>query len=99
MLEVAGFDWAACPGDHTRLWLHRNHCRFLRPLNPLGIVAAGMLMALSYVGGENAQITVGLPRAATGMLQGLLLFFLLATDFLARYRIRPVGRGYDGGGT
>ena len=63
------------------------------------IIVAGVLMALSYVGGENAQIAVGLPRAATGMFQGLLLFFLLATDCLARYRIRWVGRGHDGGAT
>ena len=39
-------------------------------------------MALSYIGGENAQIEVGLPQAVTGVFQGLLLFFLLATDFL-----------------
>jgi simple sugar transport system permease protein len=71
---------------------------FLGRLHPVGIIAAGVLLALSYVGGENAQVAVSLPRAATGMLQGLLLFFLLATDCLARYRIRRVGGGYAGGG-
>ena len=45
-------------------------------------------MALAYSGGENAQVEVGLPQAVTGVFQGLLLFFLLASDFLARYRIR-----------
>ena len=44
-------------------------------------------MALSYLGGENAQIAVGLPTAATGVFQGLLLFFVLAADLLVRYRI------------
>ena len=61
---------------------------FLGRLHPLGIIAAGLLMALSYIGGENAQIEVGLPQAVTGVFQGLLLFFLLASDFFARYRIR-----------
>ena len=61
---------------------------FLGRLHPIGIVAAGLLMALSYIGGENAQVEVGLPQAVTGVFQGLLLFFLLATDFLTRYRIR-----------
>ena len=61
---------------------------FLGRLHPLGIIASGMLMALSYVGGENAQIEVGLPQAVTGVFQGLLLFFLLASDFLVRYRVR-----------
>ena len=44
--------------------------------------------ALSYIGGEVAQVEVGLPQAVTGVFQGLLLFFLLASDFLVRYRIR-----------
>jgi ABC-type uncharacterized transport system permease subunit len=61
---------------------------FLGRLSPLGIIAAGLLMALSYIGGENAQVEVGLPKAATGLFQGMLLFFLLASDFLVRYRVR-----------
>jgi simple sugar transport system permease protein len=61
---------------------------FLGRLHPLGILAAGLLMALSYLGGENAQIVVGLPQAVTGVFQGMLLFFLLACDVLVRYRIR-----------
>jgi general nucleoside transport system permease protein len=61
---------------------------FLGRLHPLGIILSGLLMALSYIGGENAQVEVGLPQAVTGVFQGLLLFFLLATDFLTRYRVR-----------
>jgi ABC-type uncharacterized transport system permease subunit len=61
---------------------------FLGRLHPLGIIAAGLLMALSYLGGENAQIAVGLPQAVTGVFQGMLLFFLLACDVLVRYRVR-----------
>jgi simple sugar transport system permease protein len=60
---------------------------FLGRLHPLGIIASGLLIALSYIGGENAQVEVGLPQAVTGVFQGLLLFFLLASDFLPRYRI------------
>jgi general nucleoside transport system permease protein len=60
---------------------------FLGRLHPLGIILSGLLMALSYIGGENAQVEVGLPQAVTGVFQGLLLFFLLATDFLTRYRV------------
>lgn len=61
---------------------------FLARLNPLGILAAALLMALTYIGGENAQITAGLPQAATGVFQGMLLFYLLAADGLLRFRIR-----------
>ncbi len=61
---------------------------FLGRLHPLGIIASGLLMALSYMGGENAQINLNLPQAVTGVFQGMLLFFLLASDFLVRYRVR-----------
>lgn len=61
---------------------------FLGRLHPLGIVLSGLVMALSYIGGETAQVEVGLPQAVTGVFQGLLLFFLLASDFLVRYRLR-----------
>lgn len=63
---------------------------FLGRLNPLGIVLAGLLVALSFIGGESAQIMLGLPKAATGVFQGMLLFFLLACDVLIRYRPRLV---------
>lgn len=63
---------------------------FLGRLHPVGIVLAGLLVALSYLGGEYAQIVDGLPDAVTGVFQGLLLFYLLAADVLVRYRLRYV---------
>jgi general nucleoside transport system permease protein len=57
-------------------------------LHPLGVVLAGLLMALFYIGGELAQSRLGLPAALTGVYQGLLLFFLLACDTLIAYRVR-----------
>jgi simple sugar transport system permease protein len=57
-------------------------------LHPVGITLAGLLMALIYIGGEMAQITIGLPNAITGVFQGLILFYLLSCDVLIRYRIR-----------
>ncbi len=60
---------------------------FLGRLHPVGILAAGLLMALSYLGGETAQIEMGLPAAVTGVFQGMLLFFLLGADVLIHYRV------------
>ncbi|WP_205747321.1 ABC transporter permease [Desulfopila sp. IMCC35006] len=57
-------------------------------LHPLGALFAGLLLALTYLGGETAQIQLNLPVAVTGVFQGLLLFFLLASDVLIHYRIR-----------
>ena len=61
---------------------------FLGRLHPVGILLAALLMALSFIGGEAAQIELSLPKAITGVFQGMLLFFLLATDVLIRYRLR-----------
>ncbi len=60
---------------------------FLGRLHPVGVLLAGLIMALSYLGGESAQISLNLPVAVTGVFQGLLLFFLLATDVLINYKI------------
>lgn len=61
---------------------------FLGRLHPVGILLAGLLMALTYIGGEIAQTNLGLPAAAIQLFQGMLLFFLLAMDLLTNYRIR-----------
>jgi simple sugar transport system permease protein len=61
---------------------------FLGRLHPVGVLFAGLLLALSYLGGEKAQIELGMPNAVTGIFQGILLFYLLACDLLIFYRIR-----------
>jgi general nucleoside transport system permease protein len=63
---------------------------FLGRLHPVGILAAGLLIGLTYIGGETAQIAMRLPSAAIAIFQGMLLFFLLASDVLVRFR--PVWR-------
>ncbi|WP_417068581.1 ABC transporter permease [Niveibacterium terrae] len=57
-------------------------------LHPIGIVFSGLLMALIYLGGEAAQVSLQLPAAITGIFQGMLLFFLLATDVLIDFRFK-----------
>ena len=61
---------------------------FLGRLHPIGILLAGLLMALTYIGGELAQLMLGLPAAAIQAFQGMLLFFLLGVDVFTHYRLR-----------
>jgi simple sugar transport system permease protein len=61
---------------------------FLGRLHPVGVLFAGLLLALSYLGGDAAQIDLGLPSAVTNIFQGILLFFLLGSDILILYRLR-----------
>ncbi|EFL90331.1 ABC transporter permease [Ahrensia sp. R2A130] len=63
---------------------------FLGRLNPLGCLAAAFVLALTYIGGENAQIAMGISDRATRVFQGLLLFFVLASDTLIQYQVRIV---------
>ena len=66
---------------------------FLGRLHPVGILLAGLLMALTYIGGELAQLTLGLPSAAIQVFQGMLLFFLLALDLLTNFRVKFTVKG------
>ena len=61
---------------------------FLGRLHPIGILFAGLLMALTYIGGELAQLLLAIPAPAIQAFQGMLLFFLLAFDVLSNYRIK-----------
>ena len=65
---------------------------FVGRLHPVGIFFASLLMSLLYLGGESAQIGLALPSAVTGLFQGALLFFLLASDVFIDYRLRVGGR-------
>jgi len=63
---------------------------FLGRLHPVGVIFAGLLLALSYLGGDAAQINLGLPNSITGIFQGVLLFYLLGSDILILYRFKRV---------
>jgi simple sugar transport system permease protein len=69
---------------------------FLGRLHPIGVLLAGLVMALTYIGGETAQIEIGLPAAVAGIFQGIILFYLLACDVLNLYRIRFGWRVHHG---
>jgi general nucleoside transport system permease protein len=61
---------------------------FLGRLNPLGVIIAGLLLALSFIGGESVQVSLGISDKIAKVFQGILLFFILACDTLILYRVR-----------
>lgn len=61
---------------------------FLGRLNPIGILVAGLVLALTFLGGEGAQVTLGISDKMVRLFQGMLLFFVLACDTLILYQIR-----------
>ena len=63
---------------------------FLGRLHPVGCLIAGIVLAVTYVGGQVAQTTVHIPNSTAGIFQAMMLFFILASDILVRYRVRLV---------
>src|SRR6202165_4035766 len=63
---------------------------FLGRLNPIGILIAGLFLALTFIGGEQAQIAMKIPLDVTKVFQGILLFYVLACDSLILYRFRLI---------
>jgi len=106
MFEVAGPIGQLTPAISPGYGFTAIIVAFLGRLHPVGVVLAGLVLALSYLGGEAAQIDLGMPNAVTGIFQGVLLFYLLASDVLILYRPRiswaakrPVARQAMGEGT
>ena len=69
---------------------------FVGRLNAFGILLASLLMALLYIGGEQAQQYLNLPSSISMVFQGMLLFFLLGSDVFIHYRLRLRRRAATG---
>lgn len=63
---------------------------WLARLNPFGVLVVALLMAGLFVGGDQIQISMGLPAAVALVLQGAILFFVLGGNFFTQYRLRWV---------
>ena len=59
----------------------------LAQLNPLAVLVVAFLLAGLLVGGDQIQITMGLPSALGLVLQGTILLFVLGGELFLRYQI------------
>lgn len=62
---------------------------WLAKLNPWGLIVSSVLFGGLIVGGYSVQ-TIGLPASMSLMLQGSILFFLIAGDYWGRARKKRV---------
>jgi len=88
ILEAAGTVRMVMPGLSPGYGFTAIIVAFLGRLNPVGCLVAGVFLAVTFIGGENAQILLRLPLDVTRVFQGLLLFFVLACDAMLLYRVR-----------
>ena len=90
ILEAAGTVRMLQPGLSPGYGFTAIIVAFLGRLNPVGCLLAGVFLAVTFIGGENAQIMLRLPLDVTRVFQGLLLFYVLACDTLLLHRPRLV---------
>jgi general nucleoside transport system permease protein len=88
IIEVAGPIGHLQPGFSPGYGFTAIIVAFLGRLNPIGILIAALFLALTFIGGEQAQISIKVPLDLTKVFQGLLLFYVLACDSLILYRVR-----------
>ena len=99
IIEVAGPVGHLQPGISPGYGFTAIIVAFLGRLNPVGILVAGLFLALTFIGGEQAQIAMKIPLDMTKVFQGILLFYVLACDSLILYRITltlPQRKATDG---
>jgi len=75
---------------------------WLAKLNPWGVIVVAILLAGLLVGGDQIQITMGLPASAALILQGAILFFMLGGEMFKQYDVHiewgnPVRTAPDSG--
>ncbi len=60
---------------------------WLSRLNPLSIILVSFLFAGLLVSGDMLQMSLGMGSSIAGVLQGVILFFVLAGDIFVNYRL------------
>lgn len=90
--EVAGLQYRLQHGISPGYGYTAIIIAWLARRSALGVVLVSFLMGILLVGGDSLQLSWQLPVAFVYAFQGLILFFLLASDFFIQYRVRLVKR-------
>ena len=92
MVEVAGISHRLQQGLNIGYGFTGIIVAWLARLNPWGAMVVATLMAALLVGGDQIQMTMGLPASVALVLQGAMLFCVLGGDMFTRYRLKLVRR-------
>jgi len=97
MIEVSGVAHRLQPGFSPGYGYTAIIIAWLARLNPIAVVVVAFLFGGLLVGGFIVQIS-GVPATVVAMLQGLILFFVLAGEVVLKYRVyrvRHTGMGVE----
>ena len=90
MVQVAGISHRLQEGLNVGYGFTGIIVAWLAGLNPWAAMVVGTLLAALLVGGDQLQMTMGLPASVALVLQGAVLFFVLGGDMFTRYRLKLV---------
>ncbi len=65
---------------------------WLARLSPPMIIAVSFVFSMLIQGGTYLQSSMRIPAAAASVLQGIIIFFVLGSEFLIRYRLVRIAR-------
>lgn len=88
MAEVAGIAHSLQQGLTLGYGFTAIIVAWLARLNPWGVLLVAFALAVLLVGGDQIQLSMGLPASVALVLQGVLFFFVLGGDIFTQYRVR-----------
>lgn len=91
MIEVSGITHRLQQGVSAGYGFTAIIVAWLGRLNPFAIILVAILFGALLVGGYGLQV-YGISFSIVLMLQGAVLFFLLAGEILIKYHLQPVGK-------
>ena len=63
---------------------------WLSQLNPLLMIVVSFLFSMLLQGGSFLQSSMQIPASMAGILQGIIIFFVLGSEFFVRYKFSIV---------
>jgi len=85
--EVLGFHHRLFDGISPGYGFAGIIAALLGRLNPVGLAVSSVLFSALIVGANNMQSVVGVPTAIAGIIQGVVILFVLGTELLLEYRL------------
>ena len=87
MLQASGADKTLTESIANNVGFTAITVAWLAKLNPIGILITSCLMGILQKGSDVAESAFKISSSASSVLQGIILFTVLAADFFTRYKI------------
>jgi simple sugar transport system permease protein len=88
MIEISGLQGRLQHGFSPGYGYTAIIVAWLARLNPWGIMIVSFFMGVLLVGGDTLQVVMRLPVASVQVIQGCILFAVLASEFIRNYRVQ-----------